>query len=326
MLKTGKEQTIISVIGLGYVGLPLAISFAKKFKVVGFDIDARRIEELQNGIDRTNEVSTERLNDVQSIEFTSDPKKLVDSNTYIVTVPTPIDKWKRPNLDALESASRLVGGLISTGNTVIYESTVYPGVTEEFCGAILSKESGLTVATADDQRCNTFYLGYSPERVNYGDHNRTIENIVKLTSGSTPQAAAAIDKLYSSIVSAGTFRASSIRVAEAAKVIENVQRDVNIALVNEFALIFDKLNIDTQAVLEAAKTKWNFLPFWPGLVGGHCIGVDPFYLTHKAIEVGHNPEIILAGRRLNDNMSKYVSMKIIKSITSKISNLVEPEF
>ena len=302
----------IGVIGLGYVGLPLAAEFAKKYDVTGFDIYEQRIDELKQAYDRTLELSEEQLKEALSngIEFTSDPEALKKCNIYIVTVPTPIDKNKRPNLTPLIKASETIGKVLKKDDIVIYESTVYPGATEEVCVPVLEEFSGLKFN-------EDFYCGYSPERINPGDKEHTVTKILKVTSGSTPEVAEKVDKLYASIITAGTHLAPSIKVAEAAKVIENTQRDLNIAFVNELAIIFNKLGIDTNAVLEAAGTKWNFLKFKPGLVGGHCIGVDPYYLTHKAQEIGYNPEIILAGRRLNDNMGAFVSNQVIKLMIKK---------
>lgn len=297
----------LAIIGLGYVGLPLAIEFGKKRSVVGFDINKERIRELKSGNDHTLEASKEELASAKKLVFTDDVKLLKNCNCYIVTVPTPIDQHKRPDLGPLISASTLIGKVLKTGDTVIYESTVYPGATEEDCVPILEKYSGL--------RFNQdFFVGYSPERINPGDKEHRLTSIKKVTSGSTPEIAKLVDALYNEIITAGTHPAPSIRVAEAAKVIENTQRDINIALINELALIFNKLDIDTEAVLEAAGSKWNFLPFRPGLVGGHCIGVDPYYLTHKAQSLGYHPEIILAGRRLNDDMGAYVARVLVKSM------------
>jgi len=304
------EELEIAVIGLGYVGLPLAVEFGKSRDVVGFDINAKRIEKLLDGLDETQEVSPEELAEALHLTFTDDATRLADCNTYIVTVPTPIDAHKRPDLTPLIMASETVGQVLKRGDIVIYESTVYPGATEEDCVPILEKVSGL--------RFNEdFYAGYSPERINPGDKEHRLPSILKVTSGSTPEAAELIDALYASIIKAGTYKAECIRVAEAAKVIENTQRDLNIALVNELAIIFNKMGIDTEAVLKAAGTKWNFLPFRPGLVGGHCIGVDPYYLTHKAEAIGYHPEIILAGRRLNDSMGSYVAGQMIKAMLKK---------
>nr|PZN77699.1 MAG: Vi polysaccharide biosynthesis UDP-N-acetylglucosamine C-6 dehydrogenase TviB [Pseudomonadota bacterium] len=300
----------IGVIGLGYVGLPLAVEFGKHFETVGFDIKASRIAELKAGKDSTLEVTRQELRDAKRLTFTTELSDLKRCRVFIVTVPTPIDDYKRPDLTPLIRASESVGKVLKKGDVVIYESTVYPGCTEEVCVPILERVSGL--------RFNRdFFAGYSPERINPGDKQHRLTTIRKVTSGSTPEAAEFIDKLYASIVTAGTHRASSIKVAEAAKVIENTQRDVNIALINELALIFNRLGIDTEEVLTAAGTKWNFLPFRPGLVGGHCIGVDPYYLTHKAQEIGYHPEMILAGRRINDNMGIYVAGQIVKLMTSK---------
>jgi len=303
---------IISIIGLGYVGLPLAVEFSKKYKVIGFDINSNRIKELKKGIDKTLEVEERELKEAikNGLEFTSNLEDIKKANVYIVTVPTPIDKHKNPDLTPLIMASRSVGRVLSKGDIVIYESTVYPGCTEEVCVPELEKESGLKFN-------KDFFVGYSPERINPGDKEHTVTKIKKVTSGSTPKIAKEIDGLYKSIIKAGTHLAPNIKTAEAAKVIENAQRDINIAFVNELAMIFDKLKIDTQEVLEAAGTKWNFLKFTPGLVGGHCIGVDPYYLTYKAKEIGYHPEIILAGRRLNDNMGIFVANKIIKLMIKK---------
>lgn len=305
----------VAVIGLGYVGLPLAVEFAKLYPTVGFDINSSRIAELEHGTDKTLEVSSDELRQADGLKFSDDVQELRAANTYIVTVPTPIDKHKRPDLGSLHSASRTVGGVIQPGDVVIYESTVYPGATEEVCIPIIEAVSGL--------KCNVdFVAGYSPERINPGDKEHRLVNITKVTSGSTPEAADFVDRLYGSIIAAGTHKASSIKVAEAAKVIENTQRDLNIALVNELALIFEKLGIDTEEVLQAAGTKWNFLPFRPGLVGGHCIGVDPYYLTFKAEEVGYHPEIILAGRRINDQMGERIVDRLVKLMTREGINVV----
>ncbi len=297
----------IAVIGLGYVGLPLAHAFSKKYNVVGFDIAQWRIDELRAGEDRTLELSSEQVNEAinNNMKFTNILEEISDCNIYIVTVPTPIDKHKKPDLTPLLKASESIGKVLKKEDIVIYESTVYPGATEEDCVPILEQVSGLTFN-------KDFFCGYSPERINPGDKEHTVTKILKVTAGSTPEIGQKVDKLYASIITAGTHLAPSIKVAEAAKVIENSQRDINIAFVNELSMIFNRLDIDTNAVLEAAGTKWNFLPFKPGLVGGHCIGVDPYYLTHKAQEVGYNPEIILAGRRLNDNMGIYVANQVIK--------------
>jgi len=309
------EMKKIALIGLGYVGLPLAVEFGKKYKTVGFDINASRVEDLKQGLDRTLEVDAEELTEAKQLSYTYNPEDIADCNIYIVTVPTPIDKHKRPDLMSLEKSSEMIGRLLNKNDVVIYESTVYPGATEEFCVPILEKNSGL-IFNQD------FYCGYSPERVNPGDKKHRVTTINKITSGSTPGIAEIVDALYRSIITADTYKASSIKVAEAAKVIENTQRDVNIALINELVLIFNKLDIDTEEVLKAAETKWNFLSFRPGLVGGHCIGVDPYYLTHKAIEMGYHPEMILAGRRLNDNMSSYVANQVTKLMTKKRIHVV----
>lgn len=302
----------ICVIGLGYVGLPLAHAFSSKYGVVGFDISNWRIDELNRGFDRTLELSEDQVKESLSngIKFTLDTNDIKDCNIFIVTVPTPIDDNKRPVLTPLIKASETVGKVLKKGDIVIYESTVYPGATEEDCVPVLEKFSNLKFN-------EDFYCGYSPERINPGDKEHTVTKILKVTSGSTPEIGKKVDDLYSSIITAGTHLAPTIKVAEAAKVIENSQRDINIAFVNELAIIFNKLDIDTNAVLEAAGTKWNFLPFKPGLVGGHCIGVDPYYLTHKAQSIGYNPEIILAGRRLNDNMGIYVANQVIKLMIKK---------
>jgi len=308
-------NTKIGILGLGYVGLPLAVEFGKKFPTIGLDINIPRIAELNNGEDSTLEVSPEELKQATQIQYTSDLNDLRDCNIYIVTVPTPIDKFKRPDLSPLISASTAVGKVISQNDIVVFESTVYPGATEEVCVPIIEKESGLTFN-------KDFFAGYSPERINPGDKEHRVTTILKVTSGSTPEVADFVDSLYRSIITAGTHKASSIRVAEAAKVIENTQRDVNIALINELSLIFNKLGIDTLEVLEAAGTKWNFLPFRPGLVGGHCIGVDPYYLTHKAQEIGYQPEIILAGRRINDSMGSQVVNRVIKTMIKRRVQIV----
>ena len=300
----------IGVVGLGYVGLPLAVEFGKKYPTIGFDINQQRITELQAGVDRTLETSHEELVEASHLTYTTAADDLTQCNIYIVTVPTPINEHKQPDLTPLEKASALLGKVIKHNDIVIYESTVYPGATEEICVPILERISGLTFNT-------NFFVGYSPERINPGDKEHRVTNILKITSGSTADTADTVDALYKSIIIAGTHKASSIKVAEAAKVIENTQRDVNIALINELALLFNKLDIDTEEVLIAAGTKWNFLPFRPGLVGGHCISVDPYYLTHKAQAVGYNPEIILAGRRLNDNMGNYIVSQVIKLMLKK---------
>ena len=340
------DNTRIGIIGLGYVGLPLAVEFGKRYPTIGFDLKVARIEELRAGRDSTRETTPEELLSASHLSFTADPADLADCNVYIVTVPTPIDRYKRPDLSPLEGASKTVGRLLKPGNVVIYESTVYPGCTEEVCVPILERESGLRYATtarsaaekgisgdAPDTDNPTpspmtregrgeggqhrFFVGYSPERINPGDQEHRLTTITKVTAGSTPEAADRVDRLYASIITAGTHKASSIKVAEAAKVIENTQRDLNIALMNELSLIFHQLGIDTLEVLQAAGTKWNFLPFRPGLVGGHCIGVDPYYLTYKAQEVGYHPEVILAGRRINDNMAEHVADETVKLMLKK---------
>lgn len=300
----------IAVIGLGYVGLPLAVEFGKKHPVIGFDINQHRIEELRSGTDHTLEVSDEELASAKQLQFSSDINELADCNFYIVTVPTPIDEYKQPDLTPLVKASTTIGSVLKAGDIVVYESTVYPGATEEVCIPELECSSGLTFN-------KDFFAGYSPERINPGDKEHRVTNILKVTAGSTPEVADLVDEVYNLIITAGTHKAPSIKVAEAAKVIENTQRDVNIALINELAVIFNKMDIDTEAVLTAAGTKWNFLPFRPGLVGGHCIGVDPYYLTHKAQAIGYNPEIILAGRRLNDSMGEYVVTQLVKTMIKK---------
>jgi len=300
----------VALIGLGYVGLPLAVEFARKRPVVGFDIDQKRIDELRSGHDNTLEVSDEELLAVDLLKLTADVDDLKKCNVYIVTVPTPIDIHKRPNLTPLIKASEMIGSVLNEGDIVIYESTVYPGATEEDCVPVLERVSGL-VFNQD------FFAGYSPERINPGDKEHKVTTIRKVTSGSTPEVADLVDALYNEIITAGTHRADSIKMAEAAKVIENTQRDVNIALINELAIIFNKMGIDTEGVLKAAGTKWNFLPFRPGLVGGHCIGVDPYYLTHKAESIGYRPQMILAGRRVNDGMGSYVAGQLIKAMIKK---------
>jgi UDP-N-acetyl-D-glucosamine/UDP-N-acetyl-D-galactosamine dehydrogenase len=305
-----KSEISIAVIGLGYVGLPLAIEFAKKYPVVGYDLNNKRISELKKRYDRTGEVDSKGLDDSKKLILSSKPSSIKDANVYIVTVPTPVDKNKTPNLDPLESASKTIGKYLNKGDVVIYESTVFPGATEEICVPILEEESNL-------EYNKDFYCGYSPERINPGDKIHTLVNIKKITSGSTKATEIFVKNLYKTIIKAGVFAASSIAVAEAAKVIENTQRDVNIALINELALIFNKMNISTSEVLEAAGTKWNFLPFKPGLVGGHCIGVDPYYLTHKALEVGYKPEIILAGRKINDSMGNFIAEQTILELIKK---------
>ena len=310
------KDTRIAVIGLGYVGLPLAVEFGKKYLTIGFDVNRSRITALISGSDSTLEVDTPALESATHLSYTTDVDKLKTCNIYIVTVPTPIDIYKRPDLSPLKKASETVGKVLSKDDIVIFESTVYPGATEEICVPILEKHSGLTFN-------ENFYCGYSPERINPGDKEHRVTTIKKVTSGSTLEIADKVDALYRSIITAGTHKASSIKVAEAAKVIENTQRDINIALINELALIFRRLGIDTEEVLKAAGSKWNFLPFRPGLVGGHCIGVDPYYLTHKAMEVGYYPEIILAGRRLNDSMGKDVANEIINLMTKKRIQVVD---
>jgi UDP-N-acetyl-D-galactosamine dehydrogenase len=300
----------IGVVGLGYVGLPLAVEFGQKYPTLGFDIHSARIAELESGTDSTLESSAEELASATNLSYTTDPAALADCNFYIVTVPTPIGDSNRPLLTPLRKASETLGGVISKGDIIVYESTVYPGATEEFCVPILEKGSGLKMN-------EDFFVGYSPERINPGDKEHRLPSILKVTSGSTPEVAVFIDSVYKSIITAGTHLASSIKVAEAAKVIENTQRDVNIALVNELAMIFDRVGIDTEEVLEAAGTKWNFLPFRPGLVGGHCIGVDPYYLTYKAEQLGYHPHMILAGRRINDNMAAYIVTQVVKLMLGK---------
>lgn len=304
------DDTKIAVIGQGYVGLPLAVEFGKKYPVVGFDINESRISELKVGKDSTLEVESAELNLSSLLTFSSDIEDIINANIYIVTVPTPIDEGNVPDLRPLERASELIGSLVKQNDVVIYESTVYPGATEEVCIPIIERISGLKFN-------QDFFAGYSPERINPGDKENTLTKILKITSGSNDEVADFVDNLYSSIITAGTHKASSLKVAEAAKVIENTQRDLNIAIINEFAKIFNRLNIDTEEVLEAAGTKWNFLKFKPGLVGGHCISVDPYYLTHKAQEVGYRPEVILAGRRINDGMGEYVATQLVKNLSSK---------
>lgn len=301
---------VIAVVGMGYVGLPLAVEFGKKYKTIGFDINAARLKELNEGRDSTLEVSDEELASATDLSFSDSLDALKAANVYIVTVPTPINAHRQPDLTPLVKASESIGKVLCKGDVVIYESTVYPGATEEDCVPVLERVSGLKYN-------EDFYCGYSPERINPGDKEHRVTNILKVTSGSTPEVAEGVDSLYRSIIVAGTHKASSIKVAEAAKVIENTQRDVNIGLINELAVIFNKLGIDTEEVLKAAGTKWNFLPFRPGLVGGHCIGVDPYYLTHKAQSIGYNPEIILSGRRLNDSMGSYVVGELVKCMLKK---------
>ena len=309
-LSFSPETSKLAVIGLGYVGLPIAVEFGKQRPVVGFDINTDRINALQAGHDVTLEVSDEELAGACQLQFSSELSDLKECNTFIVTVPTPIDNYKRPDLTPLIKASQTIGKVLKRGDVVIYESTVYPGATEEDCIPVLESVSGLKFNL-------DFFAGYSPERINPGDKTHRLTTITKVTSGSTPEIADFVDDLYASIISAGTHKASSIRVAEASKVIENTQRDLNIALINELAVIFNRMGIDTEAVLKAAGTKWNFLPFRPGLVGGHCIGVDPYYLTHKAEAIGYHPQIILAGRRLNDEMGAYVSGQLVKELLRK---------
>ncbi len=304
------NEVKIAIIGLGYVGLPLAVEFGKKYPTLGFDINAKRVEELKQGHDFTLEVSSDELADSAFISYACDVEALKASNVYIVTVPTPIDEHKQPDLTPLVKASQMLAKVINKGDIVIYESTVYPGATEDVCIPQIEQNSAL-VFNQD------FFAGYSPERINPGDKEHRVTNILKVTSGSTAEIADFVDSLYASIITAGTYKASSIQVAEAAKVIENTQRDLNIALINELAVIFNKLNIDTEEVLKAAGTKWNFLPFRPGLVGGHCIGVDPYYLTHKAQSIGYNPEVILAGRRINDGMGEYVVSQLVKTMIKR---------
>lgn len=300
----------IAVIGLGYVGLPLATEFGRRRQVIGFDVSRQRINELKDCQDRTMEVTSDELKNAKSLRFTSDLEDLQEACVFIITVPSPIDALKRPDLSHLISASNTVGRVIKRCDVVIYESTVYPGCTEEECIPVIEKVSGLTVN-------KDFFAGYSPERINPGDKTKSVSDIVKVTSGSTPAAADAIDSLYASIIKAGTHKAASIKIAEAAKVIENTQRDINIALVNELAIIFNKLNIDTKSVLDAAATKWNFVPFSPGLVGGHCIGVDPYYLTYKAESIGHRPQLILSGRRINDSMAAYIASQLVERMRER---------
>jgi UDP-N-acetyl-D-galactosamine dehydrogenase len=304
----------IGIIGLGYVGLPLAAYLARHFPVLGFDIDRERVAELSRGIDRTREVTEEELARAARLTYSADVESLREANFYIVTVPTPVDQAKRPDLSALVSSSRVVGSVLGKGDVVVYESTVYPGATEEVCVPELEKASGLTFN-------RDFFAGYSPERINPGDKTHRLPAVVKVTSGSTPESADLVDAVYATVITAGTHRASSIRVAEAAKVIENIQRDVNIALVNELAMLFKELGLETGEVLEAAGTKWNFLPFRPGLVGGHCIGVDPYYLTHKAEQIGFHPQMILAGRRINDSMASFVANDVIKTMLKRRQNI-----
>jgi len=310
------EDTKLAIVGLGYVGLPLAVEFGKRYQTVGFDINGKRIEQLRAGHDSTLEVDAEELADIPHLRFSAELDDIRDCNVYIVTVPTPIDLAKRPDLTPLVKASETLGKVLKPGDIVVYESTVYPGCTEEVCVPILERVSGL-VYNRD------FFAGYSPERINPGDKQHRVTTILKVTSGSTPETADFVDRLYGSVIVAGTHKASCLKVAEAAKVIENTQRDLNIALVNDLAILFNKLGIDTLDVLQAAGTKWNFLPFRPGLVGGHCIGVDPYYLTHKAQEVGHHPDVILAGRRTNDGMGPYIASEVIRLMVRKGINPVQ---
>jgi len=310
------KDTRLAIVGLGYVGLPLAVEFGKKYETTGFDINRGRIDELRRGVDNTLELDAAELADAGRLSYSSDLADIAGCNVYIVTVPTPIDQAKRPDLTPLVKASESLGKVLSRGDIVVYESTVYPGCTEEVCVPILERVSGLKFN-------EDFFAGYSPERINPGDKQHRVTSILKVTSGSTPETADFVDALYGSVITAGTHKASSLKVAEAAKVIENTQRDLNIALVNDLAILFNKLGIDTLEVLQAAGTKWNFLPFRPGLVGGHCIGVDPYYLTHKAQEVGHHPDVILAGRRTNDSMGPYVASEVIRLMVRKGINPVK---
>ena len=310
------ENIKLCVVGLGYVGLPLIVSFSSKTKVVGFDLNQKRISELRKGIDGTNEVPKKKIKNNKNIKFTSNPNDLIGCNCFIISVPTPIKKNKSPDLKMIKNASKMIGKLLTKNCLVIYESTVYPGLTEEICIPILEKFSKLKLN-------KHFGVGYSPERINPGDKKHRLENILKVTSGSNKKTLTLVDKLYKTIIKAGTFKASSIKVAEAAKVIENTQRDLNIALINELSIVFNKLNISSQEVLEAAKTKWNFIPFKPGLVGGHCIGVDPYYFTYKSKEIGYDPKVILSGRRINDNMGKYISSQIKLSLKKKKINILK---
>ena len=318
MINSNKDLKL-AIIGLGYVGLPLALEFAKKRSVIGFDINKKRINELKSGIDKNLEFTKEELQDSKQIYFTDSQEKFKSTNCYIITVPTPIDEFKNPNLKPLFKASEMIGKIIKKGDLIIYESTVYPGCVEEACVPILEKFSDLKFN-------KDFFCGYSPERINPGDKDHTISNIKKITSGSTLEVAQLVDDLYNEIITVGTHKAPNIKVAEAAKVIENTQRDLNIALINELSILFNRMNIDTQAVLDAAGSKWNFLPFKPGLVGGHCIGVDPYYLTYKAENIGYHPKIILAGRELNDNMGKYVASELIDEMKKKKFKSMELKF
>lgn len=304
------ENTRIAIIGLGYVGLPLAVEFGKKYQTLGFDINAARVAELQDGIDRTLETEPHELQEAVNLRYTTNPQDMQAATVFIVTVPTPIDEHKQPDLTPLQKASETLGKVIKKGDVAVFESTVYPGATEEYCVPVIERVSGLKFN-------QDFFIGYSPERINPGDKEHRLTTIMKVTSGSTPEVADFVDALYGSIIAAGTYKASSVKVAEAAKVIENTQRDLNIALMNELSIIFAKLDIDTEDVLKAAGTKWNFLPFRPGLVGGHCIGVDPYYLTHKAEAIGYHPEVILAGRRINDSMGVHVVSRLVKQMLKR---------
>ena len=315
-IKPLSKDSRIAILGLGYVGLPLAHAFSKIYPTVGFDINSQRITEINKGIDSNSELTNEQFKETLKIAYSDDENCLADCDIYIITAPTPVDEQNHPNLEPVKQATRMVASRLKKGNIVVFESTVYPGATEEECVPLLSEISGLSF-NAD------FFVGYSPERINPGDNQHSLTSIVKVTSGSTPEAAQTVDQLYKSIIAAGTHLASSIRVAEAAKVIENTQRDLNIALVNELAILFDKLDINTQEVLKAAGSKWNFLPFSPGLVGGHCIGVDPYYLTYKAQQVGYHPEVILAGRRINDAMGAYVAERVVKLMLSKRIHIID---
>jgi len=320
MTKSSNQNLInlkskLAIIGLGYVGLPLAVEFGKKRQVIGFDINQDRINELKNGQDRNLDVPSNEFKKSINLNFTNSIDDIKNCKIFIVTIPTPVDDKNKPDLSLLEKCCEMIGSFIKKDDLVIFESTVYPGVTEEICVPIIEKKSGLILN-------EDFYCGYSPERINPGDKNHHISTIIKVTSGSTPEISIMVDKLYKEIVKAGTHMAPSIKVAEAAKVIENIQRDVNIALVNELSIIFNKLNIDTKSVLDAAGTKWNFLPFKPGLVGGHCIGIDPYYLAYKSLEVGHNPEMIIAGRRINDKMASYVAEELKNLMIKKVINLI----
>ncbi|MBA46230.1 MAG: Vi polysaccharide biosynthesis protein VipA/TviB [Euryarchaeota archaeon] len=311
-MKFELSEVKITIVGLGYVGLPLAIEFGKYFSVIGYDLDKKRIDQLQKNYDRTNEINQKTI-EASGIKFSSSSSEIQNSNVYIISVPSPVDNNNNPDFEPLKNASKIVGRYLNNGDVVIYESTVFPGATEEIFVPILSSESGM-------EYNSEFFCGYSPERINPGDKNHTITKIKKITSGSTPEISKFVDSLYSMIIVAGTHNVSSIAIAEAAKVIENTQRDVNIALINELAIIFNKLEIDTTEVLEAAETKWNFIPFRPGLVGGHCIGVDPYYLVHKAVEVGYHPEILLAGRRINDNMGRFIAENTIIEMAKRGKN------